>query len=123
MSEEEIKELEEFLLPYVNDRLDKWYIATKIGECFMWVARALIRCLLNVTEKIHLLEITSLSLSEVYFIEKINIFQNKDGAISSFMEMNPHKISGEIHQWIIYLQENGKLSGIYERHTGFYRNK
>jgi len=123
MSEEEIKEIEEFLLPYVIERVQKWYRKTRYGECIKWAARALIRCLLNVTDKMHLHEITSISLSEVYYLERIKVFDTKDEHITSFMEANTQALAGEIHQWIIYLQENGKLPGIYERYTGFYRNK
>ncbi len=123
MSEEEIGEIEKFLLPYVNERIQKWYRETRYGECIKWTARALIRCLLNVTDRIHLYEITTISLSETYYLERIKVFNNKDKHVSTFMEGSTQAFAGEIHQWITYLQENGKLPGIYERYTGFYKNK
>ncbi|MCE7749294.1 MAG: hypothetical protein GPJ51_12970 [Candidatus Heimdallarchaeota archaeon] len=123
MLEKEIQELEEILLPFAVGRLGKMFVSKKFKRFFEWIVRAYVRCLFNITDEIHLLEITTVAIAEAYYMDEIKIFNVYDTVIKQFTTSGTQMASGEIHQWFIYLQEKEKLPGIYNRFTGKYRIK
>ena len=123
MLEKEIQELEEILLPFALGRLGKKFVSKKFNRFFEWIVRAYVRCLFNITDEIHLLEITTVAIAEAYYMDEIKIFSIYDSVIKQFTSTGTQMASGEIHHWFIYLQEKGKLPGIYNRFTGKYRIK
>ncbi len=123
MLEKEIKELEEILVPYAVGRLGKMFVSKKFKRFFEWIVRAYVRYLFNISDEIHLLEITTVAVAEAYYMDEIRIFNIYDGVIKQFTTTGTQMVAGEIHNWFIYLQENGKLPGIYNRFTGKYKIK
>ena len=123
MTEKEIQELEEILIPFALDRLGMFFVGKKFKKFYEWIVRAFIRCLFNITEESHLLEITTISIAEAYFMDEIKIFSAVDKSIKQFLEESSQMMYGEIHQWLIYLQEQGRLPGTYNRFSGKFKLK
>jgi len=133
MSEQEIEELEKVLIPYVYERftqksaklvvavLKSMITGKKEGvlEFISFLARALIRCLMSTSNEIYLKDIASVVFAEACYVKKLPPIRFRDwwSDHSEFYNPMPTLVS-EIHRWLIYLEENGKLPGNYERFTG-----
>ena len=139
MSENEIKELEEFLLPFALKRFDmdsyqrdfpmmkmmksmaKSMVGNMITDYVTWLVRAFVRCLLSISEEIYLKDLAAVTLAEASYMAGIGPFgpfnRGYGGGDRGGSEV---QIEAEVHIWLLYLLENNKLPGIYERFTGRY---
>ncbi|MBN1330554.1 MAG: hypothetical protein JXA54_13855 [Candidatus Heimdallarchaeota archaeon] len=135
MSEKLIKELEDFLSPYVQQRFD--YSNTPFGglakslmsgrvnqiqQYVIWIMRALIRCILSTEKDIYLRDIVSVSTAEAYTMMQFTPMRNmhtynaSQGA--SYFDLI---MEAEIHNWLLHLEEHEKLPGTYNRFSGLYK--
>ena len=123
MSEKEIQELEDILIPFALKSLGILPMGRKFKLFFEWLVRAYIRCLFNITDEIHLNEITTVVIAEAYFMDDVRVFSMYGGYIKQFTALGNQFAAGEIHKWFIHLQELGKLPGVYNRFSGKFRIK
>ncbi len=133
MSEQEIEELEKFLVPYVLERFNQKFARSVVGvlgsvikgkkegvlEFISFLARACVRCLMSTSNEIYLKDIASVVFAEACLVKDLPPIRFREwwSEHSEFYNPIPTLLS-EIHRWLIYLEENGKLPGNYERFTG-----
>lgn len=139
MSEREIKELEDFLLPFALKRFDldsyqrdfpmmkmmksmaKSMVGNVINEYVTWLVRAFVRCLISISDEIYLKDLAAVTLAEASYMAGIGPFgpfnRMYGGGDRGGSEV---QIEAEVHIWLLHLLENNKLPGIYERFTGRY---
>lgn len=133
MSEQEIEELEKFLIQFVIERFSQKNARSVVNvlssgipgkkeevfEFLSFLARAFIRCIISTKEYIYLKDITSVVFAEACMAKDLQpiYFIMSWSDSSAFYNPIPTMLS-EIHRWLIYLEENGKLPGKYERFTG-----
>ena len=133
MSEQEIEELENFLIQFVIERFSQKNARSVVSvltsaipgkekgvfEFISFLARALIRCIISTKENIYLKDISSVVFAEACVAKDLPPIRFRDrwSERSEFYNQIPTILS-EIHRWLIYLEENGKLPGKYERFTG-----
>ncbi|NHJ49878.1 MAG: hypothetical protein FK733_18945 [Asgard group archaeon] len=133
MSEKLIKELEDFLIPYALDRYDvsnsplggiaKTFMRRMIetGENYVvWIARALVRCIVSVEKEMYLKDIVSVVLSEGYVM--MGFTPMRHPGTTEIEDLAGQKVLAEheLHNWLIHLQEAEKLPGRYNRFIGLY---
>ena len=127
MSDREVEELEQILLPFALARFDldnyksnfpmgkmamniaKRMMGNWINDYVTWLVRAFTRCLV---------------LAEASFMQGIGPwgpFQMQMGQAGGGdrSAMEP-QVETEAHAWLLHLQEIDKLPGMYERFTGRY---
>ena len=140
MSDAEINDLENFLTPFALKRFDfgsyktnipMGRFAQKMAKSMMgdwinnyvtWLVRAFVRCLFNIGDEIYLKDLAAITLAEASYMAGIGPFgpfQQQMGA-GSDRSGSEIQMEAEIHVWMLHLQEEGKLPGIYERFTGRY---
>lgn len=143
MSEKLIQELEGFLIPFALDRFDfskyninmpfakmaqsmaKSMTGNWVNEYVTWLVRSFIRCILNVEGKMKLKDIAAVIVAEANYMANVGPYgpftQNFGRTGGSDRSSNESLAEGEVHCWMLYLQDNDKLPGVYERFTGIYR--
>lgn len=125
MIENKYQELRDFLLPFVLER----YKVPNVNEEFLRIiedtAKSFLWCILSVSGSLHLQAISTISIAEATYergmynlVGTIMIGSRKLG-IEDVIPLLP----GEIHNWLLFLQNNGKLTGNYNRFTGIYSTK
>jgi len=135
MAELSAESLEQFLSPFVQERFSqkeargiKGILNRTVTEHFddylIWLVRTFVRCIVNIEKEIYLKDITAIIVAEANlatgappFKVKVsynffNTFESLDFKL--FLE-------SEVHRWLVYLQEKGKLPGNYERFTGKFK--
>jgi hypothetical protein len=135
MSEKLVKELEDYLVPYVHKRFDISQSAlgglaktlmgnlVKQGENYaIWVVRAFIRCLLSADRPIYLKDITSVALAEAYVMMRFTPMKHPGIREIENLAGQQVLMESEVHHWLIHLQEIEKLPGTYNRFTGLYES-
>jgi hypothetical protein len=131
MSEQEIQNLESVLLPFAMSRYDaknlgiagkfvKSIAGTRIDTIVKLQVQAFIRCLFQVHGTIGLYEMATIVFTEMSYmmnVPPVNTPTFSDRAESVIV------LQGEMHRWMLFLQEQNQLPGDYERFTGrFTRN-
>lgn len=135
MSEKLIKELEDFLIPYVLERFDvsqsplgnfaKAFMRNiiKQGENYaVWLVRALIRCIISIEDHLHLKDIATAVMSEAYVMMGFTPVRHPGSTEIEDLAGQKILLENEIHNWLIYLQEKEKLPGYYNRFTGLLKS-
>ena len=142
MSDREAEEIEKILIPFALQRFDfdnytsnfpmskmamnmaKKMMGNWLNEYVTWLVRAFSRCLLNVTDEIYLKNLGAVVAAEANYMSGIGPmgpFERQwvqgGGTNRSGTEA---LVESEIHVWMLHLQEQNKLPGIYERFTGRY---
>ena len=140
MSDAEINDLENFLLPFALKRFDldsytskipmgrfaknlaKSMMGNWVNDYVTWLVRAFARCLFNIGDEIYLKDLSAITLAEASYMAGIGPFgpfQQQMGA-GTDRSSSEIQIEAEVHVWLLHLQEEGKLPGVYERFTGRY---
>ncbi len=140
MSEREIKEIEDLLLPFALERYNwdnyksnmpmsrmmksiaKSMVGNIVTEQVTWLVRSFVRCLLSVSGEIFLKDLAAITLAEASYIAGIGPFGpfNKSYGGGGDRGGSEVQIEAEVHVWFLFLIDNNKLPGIYERFTGRY---
>ncbi|MCE7741108.1 MAG: hypothetical protein GOP50_01495 [Candidatus Heimdallarchaeota archaeon] len=142
MSEHEVEKIEKYLIPFALQRFDfdsyqtnfpmskmamnmaKKMMGNWLNDYVTWLVRAFTRCLLNVSDEIYLKDLGAVVAAEANYMSGI-------GPMGPFERQSMSQGSGnragtenlvetEIHVWLLHLQEENMLPGIYERFTGKY---
>ncbi|MHA1116257.1 MAG: hypothetical protein ACTSRR_10020 [Candidatus Heimdallarchaeaceae archaeon] len=143
MSEKLIIELEELLIPYALERFSfqnnpaAQMIASNplfksmikktltqaedyISEFVSWLCKAFVRVIVSTDISIKLSDIASVILAESYLMMDLPpygyVSSSKDGDKSDAKVM----VEIEVHRWFVFLENEGKLPGRYNRFTGIY---
>lgn len=123
MIERDYQELKDFFLPFVMERYGGTAVSSELRKIIEDTAKAFLWCILSTTNDMHLKEITTISLAESLYEKGLyNLLTYLEiGATKINMEGMFLAFSVEIHNWLLFLHNNGKLKGIYDRFTGFYK--
>jgi len=126
--------IEQFLIPYATDRLNqksaktvksilKRTVHKEFLDYYAWMIKAFARCVFDVEGEIYLRDIITIIIAEANLATDAppfrvmlanNFFDTFDAMdFKAFLE-------SEVHRWLVYLQENSKLPGKYNRFTGKY---
>lgn len=126
--------IEQFLIPFATDRLTqksakkvmsilKRTVYKEFIDFHTWMIKAFTRCVFEVEGTIYLKDIVTIIIAEAnlatdappFRIQLANNFFDTFDALDfkAFLE-------SEVHRWLVYLQENNKLPGRYNRFTGKY---
>ena len=142
MSEDELKKIEEFLLPFALKRFDfnsyqtgfplakmaqtmaKGMMGEFMNEYVTRMVRAFVRCLFSISDEIFLKDLAAITLAEGSYMAQIGPwgpFAMRYGSTSpEGRESMEVTLEAEVHAWLLHLQESKKLPGVYERFTGRY---
>jgi len=142
LNEDELKTLEEFLLPYALKRFSydsyqtnfplakmaqsmaKGLMGDFLNEYVTWMVRAFVRCLFSISNEIYLKDLAAITLAEGSYMAQIGPwgpFAMRHGTTSpDGRESMEVTLEAEVHAWLLHLQDNNKLPGVYERFTGRY---
>ncbi|MHA1224268.1 MAG: hypothetical protein ACTSSG_03430 [Candidatus Heimdallarchaeaceae archaeon] len=141
MSEKEVSILEEFLLPFALKRFSlesyhtnfplaqvakamaKSVMGNILNEYVTWLVRAFVRVLYNTSNEIYLKDLAAVTLAEASYMAGIGPFGSFKGMMGTSTEGRASMeliTETEIHAWMLYLQENDKLPGVYQRFEGKY---
>ncbi|MHA2255906.1 MAG: hypothetical protein ACXAAM_07535 [Candidatus Heimdallarchaeaceae archaeon] len=125
MTENEYQRLREFLLPFVTERFRSTAVNEELRKSVENIAKAFLWCLVSIQDKMHLTEITTISIAEAFYERGLyNLLNELDiGTKKITMEGFLLVLPGEIHNWLLFLQNNGQLRGVYDRFTGIYKMK
>ena len=108
--------LERYKEPAVNVEFRR--IIEDITKAFLW-------CIVSITNEMHLKEIVMISIAEAFYERGLyNLMNNLVmGSLNVSIESVISVFPGEIHNWLLFLQNNGQLKGTYSRFTGVYRSQ
>ncbi len=122
MVENKYQSLKEFLIPFVMERYRSPNVNDEFKRIIEDLAKSFLWCILSVSGKIHLQEITTVSIAEATYERGLyNLLGNLViGQRKLRIEEIIPFLPGEIHNWLLFLQNNGKLTGNYNRFTGIY---
>ena len=144
MSEQEVEKLEKLLIPFALSRFDpdnyktafpmskmamnmaKRMMGNWMDEYVTWLVRAFVRCLLNVNKEIYIKDLGAVVAAEANYMSGIGpfgFFQQQSmaqGQGSGNRAGTESLVETEVHVWLLHLQEQNELPGIYERFTGRY---
>jgi len=126
--------IEQFLIPYATDRLTpksaKRIISTlkrtvhkEFLDYYTWMIKAFARCVFDVEGAIYLRDIVTIIIAEANLATDAPLFKVElaNNFFSTFDAMDFKAfLESEVHRWLVYLQENSKLPGKYNRFTGKY---
>jgi hypothetical protein len=123
MSESEYQRLKEFLLPFVSERFRSTAVNDNLRKSVEDIAKAFLWCIVSVQDKLHLNDIVTISIAEATYERGLyNLLNDLDiGTKKITMEGFLSVLPGEIHNWLLFLQNNGQLRGVYDRFTGIYK--
>jgi len=143
MSEQEVERLEKELIPFALSRFDmdsyqtafpmskmamnmaKRMMGNWLNEYVTWLVRAFVRCLLNVSDEIYIKDLGAVVAAEANYMSGIGPFgffqqQSMTQGSGSNRAGTETLVETEIHVWLLHLQEENMLPGVYERFTGRY---
>ena len=141
MSESEVEEIEKILIPFALKRFDfdnyqstfpmskmamgmaKKMMGNWVNDYVTWLVRAFTRCLLNVSNEIYLKDLAAVVAAEANYMAGIGPFgpfQRQWAQGTGERSSTENLVESEIHVWLLHLQDENKLPGIYERFTGRY---
>ncbi|MHA1304793.1 MAG: hypothetical protein ACTSQE_15215 [Candidatus Heimdallarchaeaceae archaeon] len=143
MSEKLISELEQVLIPYALDRfsLNNNPAAAMMSSNFLfqkvlgsaldraqsyiesfvtWLCRAFVRSIVNVEDKIKLSEISTVILAEAVLMLDLPPYGITSSSNNDDKSDTKVMVETEVHRWFVFLQDQGKLPGTYNRFTGIY---
>ncbi len=122
MIEKNYQELRDFLVPFLQDRYRSPTVNDELRRVIEDIAKSFLWCILSVSGRLHLQAITTISIAEATYerglynsLRPLTI-GSKDIGLAELIPLLP----GEIHNWLLFLQNNGKLQGTYDRFTGVY---
>ena len=123
MSESEYQRLKDFLLPFVSERFRSTAVNEDLRKSIEDIAKAFLWCIVSVQDKMHLNDIVTISVAEATYERGLyNLLNDLDiGTKKISMEGFLLVLPGEIHNWLLFLQNNGQLRGVYDRFTGIYK--
>ena len=135
MAELSAESLEQFLSPFVQDRFSqkeargiKGILNRTVSEHFddylIWLVRTFVRCIVNIEKEIYIKDITAIIVAEANLATEAPPFKVKVSYnfFDTFESLDFKLfLESEVHRWLVYLQEKGKLPGNYERFTGKYK--
>jgi hypothetical protein len=135
MAELSAENLEQFLSQFVQERFSqkeardiKGILNRTVSDHFedylIWLVRAFVRCLVNVENEIYIKDITSIIVAEANLATDAPPFKVKVSYnfFDTFESLDFKLfLESEVHRWLVYLQEKGKLPGNYERFSGKYK--
>jgi len=127
--------LEQFLSPFVEERFSqkeardikgilKRTVSDHIEDYLIWLIRAFVRCIVNTENEIYIKDITSIIVAEANLATNAPPFKVKVSYnfFDTFESLDFKLfLESEVHRWLVYLQEKGKLPGKYERFTGKFK--
>ena len=126
--------IEQFLIPYATDRLNQKSAKTvksilertvhkEFLDYYAWMIKAFARCVFDLEGEIYLRDIITIIIAEANLATDAPPFRVKlaNNFLSTFDAMDFKAfLESEVHRWLVYLQENSKLPGKYNRFTGKY---
>ncbi len=131
MSEQQINELENFLMTYATDRFDmsqagylgkmaQGMMGGRIQQMATWLVKAFIRGLYAVPDQIYLSDLANAVICETGYMIGARPFKMTSGTnvTPSIGGDTFYNLQTELHHWMIYLSEQGKLPGTYHRFIG-----
>jgi len=135
MAELSAESLEQFLSPFVQERFSqkeargiKGILNRTVSEHFddylIWLVRTFVRCIVNIEKEIYLKDITAIIVAEANLATEAPPFKVKVSYnfFDTFESLDFKLfLESEVHRWLVYLQEKGKLPGNYERFTGKFK--
>ncbi len=123
MAESEYQRLKEFLLPFITERFRSSAVNDELRKSIENIAKAFLWCIVSIQDKMHLTEITTISVAEAFYERGLyNLLNELDiGTKKITMEGFLLVLPGEIHNWLLFLQNNGQLRGVYDRFIGTYK--
>lgn len=135
MAELSAESLEQFLSPFVQDRFSqkeargiKGILNRTVSEHFddylIWLVRTFVRCIVNIEKEIYIKDITAIIVAEANLATEAPPFKVKVSYnfFDTFESLDFKLfLESEVHRWLVYLQEKGKLPGNYERFTGKFK--
>ncbi len=135
MAELSAESLEQFLSPFVQERFSqkeargiKGILNRTVSEHFddylIWLVRTFVRCIVNIENEIYIKDITAIIVAEANLATEAPPFKVKVSYnfFDTFESLDFKLfLESEVHRWLVYLQEKGKLPGNYERFTGKFK--
>lgn len=126
--------IEQFLIPYATDRLNqksaksvknilKQTVHKEFLDYYTWMIKAFARCVFDVEGDIYLRDIITIIIAEANLATDAPPFKVMlaNNFFSTFDAMDFKAfLESEVHRWLVYIQENSKLPGKYNRFTGKY---
>ena len=126
--------IEQFLIPYATDRLNQKSAKTvksilertvhkEFLDYYAWMIKAFARCVFDLEGEIYLRDIITIIIAEANLATDAPPFRVMlaNNFLSTFDAMDFKAfLESEVHRWLVYLQENSKLPGKYNRFTGKY---
>lgn len=126
--------VEQFLIPFATDRLNqksaktvkstlKRTVHKEFLDYYAWMIKAFARCIFDVEGEIYLRNIITIIIAEANLATDAPPFRVMiaNNFFSTFDSMDFKAfLESEVHRWLVYLQENSKLPGKYNRFTGKY---
>jgi len=126
--------IEQFLIPYATDRLNqksaksvknilKQTVHKEFLDYYTWMIKAFARCVFDVEGDIYLRDIITIIIAEANLATDAPPFRVMlaNNFFSTFDAMDFKAfLESEVHRWLVYIQENSKLPGKYNRFTGKY---
>lgn len=137
MAELSAENLEQFLSQFVQERFSQKEtrdikgilnrtVSAHFEDYLIWLVRAFVRCLVNVENEIYIKDITSIIVAEANLATDAPPFKVKVSYnfFDTFESLDFKLfLESEVHRWLVYLQEKGKLPGNYERFSGKFKKK
>ena len=135
MAELSAENLEQFLSQLVQERFSQKEakgikgilnrtVSAHFEDYLIWLVRAFVRCIVNVENEIYIKDIAAIIVAEANLATdappfKVQVSYNFFDTFESldfklFLE-------SEVHRWLVFLQEKGKLPGNYERFSGKFK--
>ncbi|MHA1199088.1 MAG: hypothetical protein ACTSQF_07045 [Candidatus Heimdallarchaeaceae archaeon] len=107
MIEETYQKLKKFFVPFVMERYRSPNVNEEFRRIIEDIAKSFLWCILSVSGKLHLQAISTITVAEATL------------GVEQLVPLIP----SEIHNWLLFLQNNGKLVGTYDRFTGIYSSE
>ncbi|GAH38188.1 unnamed protein product [marine sediment metagenome] len=135
MAELSAESLEQFLSLFVQERFSqkeargikgilKRTVTEHIDDYLIWLVRTFVRCIVNIENEIYIKDITAIIVAEANLATEAPPFKVKVSYnfFDTFESLDFKLfLESEVHRWLVYLQEKGKLPGNYERFTGKFK--
>jgi len=135
MAELSAENLEQFLSQFVLERFSQKEardikgilnrtVSAHFEDYLIWLVRAFVRCLVNVENEIYIKDITSIIVAEANLATDAPPFKVKVSYnfFDTFESLDFKLfLESEVHRWLVFLQEKGKLPGNYERFSGKFK--
>lgn len=135
MAELSAENLEQFLSQFVQERFSQKEakdikgilnrtVSAHFEDYLIWLVRAFVRCLVNIENEIYIKDITSIIVAEANLATDAPPFKVKVSYnfFDTFESLDFKLfLESEVHRWLVFLQEKGKLPGNYERFSGKFK--